>query len=278
MQLQLGVLQGSYAADTDGDFPASSNKFCAREAYSQVMGTKGILEHISPLECDHDTCGHEGADGMCQGLQEQAGQQSDYEFLTTYTRVSANHVTAKQREVYYPPRDGLAGRIFTLGYLYANHACQVPRPSCTAIVVEVDDSFCTHALPQVLSWVENRRLSLSMSWTCAGQSHQQMRLEQPAALRLQKGSPSASDKHCTRLQSSFKVAQTSETTENSPWQKLCILQSRQRLKVIITIAGIRLIAPLQRPTAVLQHIENFLERPQIYAAELQRFCSMHIIQ
>jgi hypothetical protein len=109
VQLQLGVLQGSYAADTDGDFPTSSNKFCAREAYSQVMGgQKGHKAHVVSLSgCN--AFGHEGAKRMCQRLQEQAGQQSDYEFLTTYTRVSANHVTAQQREVYYPPRDGLAG-------------------------------------------------------------------------------------------------------------------------------------------------------------------------
>lgn len=42
-------------------------------------------------------------------VQEQAGLQSDYEFLTTYTRLSADHVTARQREVYYGPADGLAG-------------------------------------------------------------------------------------------------------------------------------------------------------------------------
>lgn len=46
MQLQLGVLQGSYAADTDGDFPASSKKFCAREAYSQVMGDRRDIKHM----------------------------------------------------------------------------------------------------------------------------------------------------------------------------------------------------------------------------------------
>lgn len=76
VQLQLAALKGSApAADSDEGVAADPGRFCAREAYSQ----------------------------------EQAGLQSDYEFLTTYTRVSDNHVTARQREVYYGPADGLAG-------------------------------------------------------------------------------------------------------------------------------------------------------------------------
>jgi hypothetical protein len=57
--------------------------------------------HVNMQAASDDDVGH--------NLQEQAGQQSDYEFLTTYTQMSADRVTAKQREVYYSPRDGLAG-------------------------------------------------------------------------------------------------------------------------------------------------------------------------
>jgi hypothetical protein len=43
------------------------------------------------------------------GLQDQGGLTTDYEFLSTYTRVSADRVRATQREVYYGESRGVLG-------------------------------------------------------------------------------------------------------------------------------------------------------------------------
>ena len=43
--------------------------------------------------------------------QDQAGLTTEYEFLTTYSRESADHITARQREVYYGPSRGLLVRL-----------------------------------------------------------------------------------------------------------------------------------------------------------------------